>query len=697
MAYDYQSNRSGRGQGGSRDDRRGGGQGRNGQRSNGGQGHSGDFIRNGQGRGNNSYERSERPPKKEYDPLVDKATAPYNFIPLPLVVLPAPLVSESGATYAEQYASYIGKNGNYSGVIDLDVLTKTPFYIGGGTGSDFFDPAECGPVIPGSTIRGMVKNILKIIACGAMRPSGHKEIGSEEIEGDGDFFDHKLYFRTMAAKRGIGIKVEYDRELVTKGAGGRGESKAKAGFLIRVGKEYYISPAESVPVKDIATVKKFQVKNNTEASNGNNGACIKWQWQHEGVRGVACFTGEMNTGGPRGKKHYTIHYDPDWSEGARIRVPDHVVIDYQDDGAGTRRGVDLFKVGLEKDAARKFTGQDDVSYVVPCFYVADQEKKNVRHFGFGRYYRVPYRYRISEHVPEALWKGVPPDFTDALFGRKEDWGSRLCFENCVSEKATVQPLETKETRILSSPNPTAFQHYLIQDKATGERNHWNSTGDDGQPVSIRGYKLYWHQKDNPNAWQHRKDEPSMSGMKPISPIASGAKFHGRIRFDRLSALELGALLSVFDLAACDPSVCFKLGRGKSIGMGSVRIDATPKLIEKNAYTTLFAGDGWENGERKMDSMEIKQYVDAFASHVREKLKNAPNKNALSQYELSQKSLVAMLNWENTKTLPQWNKETILMQETRDKKTGKLTVDDRFKERLMLPTALDVIKRAGVAT
>ncbi|MBR5163657.1 MAG: hypothetical protein IKW79_06510, partial [Schwartzia sp.] len=363
MAYDYQSNRPGRGQGDNRNNRRGGSQGRDGQRTNEGQnrrgqGHGGDYIRNGQGRGNNNYGRNDRPPKKKYDPLVDKATAPYNFIPLTPVVLPSPLVLESGATYEEQYTSYINKEGTYSGVIGLDIVTKTPFYIGGGTGSDFFAPPGRGPIIPGSAMRGMVKNIMKILTCGAMRPAGRKNIDVKEVEGDGDFHDRKLYFRTFAAKKGIGIKEEYDAELMKKGVNGLLESKAEPGFLLRIGKSYYIRKTEKEIIHNEAIVDQYSIPNKPSASSDQN--CIQWDWTEEtlnGERVVACFTGRMNS-----KKHYTVHKIPsDWKQENLLEVSNSCIIDYQDDSA--RRGIDLFKVGKSKKEAVKFTGRDDVSYV----------------------------------------------------------------------------------------------------------------------------------------------------------------------------------------------------------------------------------------------------------------------------------------------------------------------------------------------
>lgn len=583
-----------------------------------------------------------------------KATAPYNFIPLPKTVLPASFFDEkSELAIKDQYVSYVKTKGDLSGVIELDIETRTPFFIGAGKQERFFSPTGGDPIIPGSTMRGMVKNIMKILTCGAMRPSMRKDIDSKDIEGDGDFFDHKLYFRDMAGAAGSGSKEAYNDELAPKGEDGKRKYAAQAGYLIKcTDNRYYICPA------------KYEVKN----GGGGKFPFIKWQKKDR----AECFTGPMN-----GKFHHTAHYNPEWD--TRYRVDRQVLNDYYDDS--TCNGLNLLedKAILQDEKAREFTGQSDVVSVVPCFYVRRDEE--IQHFGFGRYYRIPYRKSIGDHVSIKLRDARNaqgeriPDFADALFGRKEDWGSRLFFEDC-RPTVSVHCLGPKKSRILSSPNPTSFQLYL--DQKGGALKTWN----DG--AQIRGYKLYWHHANNEKEWQRRENEKDLKGTTEIRPIARGAKFHGKIRFERLSDVELGALLKVFELAADDKEICFKLGRGKSIGMGSVRIDATLRLRDKSAFTQLFDESGWHKGETGGDGADIKPYTKMFDAYRDGELDEA----AKIRYELSQRTLIAMLDWRKTEGGNKWTEETSTMQKDVDRK-GMLTVDKRFRARLILPDALTV--------
>ncbi len=560
------------------------------------------------------------------------ASAPYNFVPLPADVLPAPLNYESGVTVRDKYASYVQRKDLLSGVIELSIETKTPFFIGAGKSANFFAPPGGNPIIPGSTMRGMVKNIMKILACGAMRPSGRKDIDSEEVEGDGDFFDRTLYYRGMAQAAGSGIREAYNLEMQGR----------QAGYLIRcIDKRFYICPAQ------------FSVEN----GKGDKQPSIRWETNGSAV----CFTGPMGN-----KKHHTLHFNPDWD--TRLPVDDSIVRAYKDDA--TRKGLDLIKNARKDEQAQAFTGRQDIILVAPCFYVADGD--TVRHFGFGQHYRIPYQKSIADHlIPSTLSNNNKPDFTDALFGRKEDWGSRLFFEDCTPVEGTVRPMGKTFNCILGTPNPTSAQLYLEQ--KDGNPKTWN---DD---VPIRGYKFYWHQPNEGKAWEHHTQAKPSKVTTSMRPIASGAKFQGKIRFERLSEIELGALLKVFELssfAEAGEELCFKLGRGKSIGMGSVIINATLRLIDKKTYAMLFDGDAWNKGLTEAQS--LRSYTQKFDDYLNEKL----DKAARAQYDISQKALITMLDWKKTE-LPKWETETAMM-----------TLESKnFNPKIILPDVEGVINRA----
>ena len=68
----------------------------------------------------------------------------------------------------------------------------TPLFVGGDDAGTFFSPTG-EPLIPGSTLRGMVRNLFKIVTAGTMRR-------------DEDFTDRHLYFRCIMAAGGKQLK-----------------------------------------------------------------------------------------------------------------------------------------------------------------------------------------------------------------------------------------------------------------------------------------------------------------------------------------------------------------------------------------------------------------------------------------------------------------------------------------------------------
>ena len=73
---------------------------------------------------------------KNAKPTTEIATAPYNFVSLPMKVLPSELVKNlqwenlDKEQQQEAYRQYIQKSGTQSGYIDLELTTLTPCFIG---------------------------------------------------------------------------------------------------------------------------------------------------------------------------------------------------------------------------------------------------------------------------------------------------------------------------------------------------------------------------------------------------------------------------------------------------------------------------------------------------------------------------------------------------------------------------------------
>lgn len=567
---------------------------------------------------------------------VKEPTAPYNFVSLARTVVPAPIAISPNSDRQEDYKSHILQYGKYTGTITLDIQTLTPCFIGGQNGA-FFAP-NGRPLLPGSSLRGMVKNIFKIITCGTMR-------GGEDIE------DRHLYFRCiMAPKSNPASKPlhsYYKSRMVYMDENQEERKKTYPGFLVRKSDgKYYMCPAHCKSVE----FKDMQMQQPSKAE-------IRW---HDEDKSASIFTGLS-----KNKTSYRIIHGANWNLLLPINL--QVIQDYKSDK--NRNGIDLWGVYAKKtNKAYGFTGEKEIEMVVPCFY--GKKDDTIQHFGHGRSYRIPYEKTISAHIPEGLRQDTI-DFADAVFGKKELWASRVFFDD--AELRTPPTfLRPGHPRPLASPKPTSFQLYLKQNKE--KLLHWDDDTD------LRGYKMYWHKNISDADWRFPLGGQALKNQQAITPLAERAIFHGGIRFQDLTEIELGALLQVFYLSDTGRDVCYKIGMGKPLGMGSIRVTAKLQLAdEEKRYTTLFATQGWEEATTEASA---EPFLKAFAQYMKQYLQKSA---ALLAYEKSMNELKTILDWNHTK-ISGWGNQVSYM-EMKDNK-----MDKRYIDRAILPEVQMVVKK-----
>ncbi|MDY0095784.1 MAG: TIGR03986 family CRISPR-associated RAMP protein [Candidatus Vecturithrix sp.] len=228
--------------------------------------------------------------------------------------------------------------------------------------------------------------------------------------------------------------------------------------------------------------------------------------------------------------------------------------------------------------------------------------------------RIPEKHR--NHCEKTLKRHLQViDIPEAIFGNESLFAGRVFFEDArLCDEQSDVLMDEVVPKILASPKPTTFQHYLVQTTENNrELNHYNT-----HDAAIRGYKQYWHksgkvwedpQKDwiQKNYGEIYKHQTQYTKIKPIEPRT---QFTGRIRFENLSDVELGALL--FNLKL--PEGCYhKLGMGKPLGLGSVEI--IPKLHlsqREQRYRDLFAE--WSSATTTWE--ESGTYIKAFENYVK---------------------------------------------------------------------------------
>ena len=584
------------------------------------------------------------------DPQLGGARAPYNFVPLNKKVVSAQCTKEEFGAFSH------GKE-LYSGLIHYELTALTPLFIRG-KDSEFFAPAG-RPVIPGSTMRGMARNLVKIASFGSMIPG-------EDVQ------DSTYYYRAFAdlCKPYRDYYMNNIRTEKMKDGKRYSEVHAQAGFLVKEDEQYYIIPALQTTPKGYRRERILQGRRDEPGP----------RWRNEEV---VLISGHMHN-----KKWNNCLYLPD-RNAERIAVSETDIENYRADVS--RKGFDILKY-LENKKEQQGLRQKKLAYlqgirgaVSPCFYVEwndRQERKRVA-FGNTTYFRLAFRTSVGDHVPDELKDTEVLDLAGAIFGQKGLFASRVFFDDAelLDEKLTVLP-ETYLKPLLS-PKATTFQHYLEQGNAAfcSDLKHWDNA------ANLRGYKQYWHRKTARTEWA--KDSPTVAGEKKAAPLAPGSRFSGCIRFERLSEVELGALLFVLAL----PEGCaHKIGMGKPLGFGSVRMQVSLELCEpKERYTQLFAEKAWCEGLRGGTTADFQQRFEAYVLQQLQQLQET-QRSSLWEHERL-RELRCLLDW----TLAEkqgWNDRTRYMEIERVKQGNNGTnKENEYKERPVLPKPSQVAKKS----
>ena len=597
----------------------------------------------------NAPYKIEEPSKKPISSGNSVANAPYNFVPINVSVVEAP-EPPSFETYYDRY---------FTGYIECDLQTLTPIFLGDSltekeleeiakkkaeeekkrnsdekkiikTNSDFFSPAN-KIRIPGSSLRGMVRNLVEVVSWSKI----------------GFFEDKNLYYRSFADVSSV--RDEYLDTICPKDmATGRSNYKMSAGYLKKDGFEYYIYPAKkNSKGLQFRRITKEDAKSQLRRNNIYYSE-FKYYELPDGEHIVV--SGSM----PR-KKDWVINSIN--LEGTKIKIPEEDVENYRMD---ENRGRNL---PSGKKVQNLIIECDQKEYV-PCFYVTWEDKNGEQRVSFGHtgMFRISYRKSIKEHIPPAHFNDEIMDFATAIFGITSDnkknneennasFSGRVFFEDACLINPNENPLmEKKTSKILLGPKPTSFQLYLEQDSTNKKRlRHYNSD------AWIRGNKFYWHKSGE--KWE-REDLDPIAKLKDFDnvmrPVKPKTEFKFRIRYENLSRTELGSLLFTLKL----PEGCaHKIGMGKPIGLGSVAI--TPHLFisdRKERYSNVFDGVKWELGEREQNKEEIKGFILAFEKDILDKMSPTEREKAESLWNTSRLSqLSTLLNFQKGVELENKNK------------------------------------------
>lgn len=676
------------------------------------------------------------------------ASAPYNFVPLPEKVV---TVVEN-ANELPDHDRY--DPDRHTGYFEVTLTTKSPLYVRCPLTREEFDLEEQNkdrhgravddrtrytdrikntpdffytrdrnrPVIPGSSLRGMLRSVLEIVSYGKMQWVTDKRLIYRAVGDPSSLGDHYRQ-QMLGPNRAASPDMHFDYP----------SPQVKGGYLRKTDTGWAIQPAQEIMGETFVHVEYdhaepiigghgrqrvhdvfVQPAQRTPSSRGRHGRgnltldlaiTQKVSASPDPDLVPAKLVESGHIGGKHPKHWHCAIYQPD-PKRPLIPIPDELWQIYQEDRDLTR--------GLP---TRPLTRDGD-----PLFYLVDGAG-NLVFFGPTMMFRLPYQRSIHQLIPEPLRDPLQVDYADAIFGfvrskddfpatqlppqgdKRRAYAGRVFVTDAVLEEGQTdywlsdKPITPK---ILATPKPTAFQHYLTQQEPDDKNrlDHYDSPPP--HETVIRGHKRYWHQGLSTDEGltldqMRERIEEKRAGLRELEtstqhtqlrPVKPGVRFKFRIYFENLSDRELGALCwTLHPLGNPAKTYCHHLGMGKPLGMGAVKLEATLYLTDRpKRYSSLFEDDHWhtgvtDSGQSLSDRSTLERLTQAFEQHILGTL-GLNNRRHLSEIKRIG-MLLKMMEWPGYPPVP--NIPPFLTVQNRPN-TRYMTIQPKneYRERPVLP-------------
>ncbi len=585
---------------------------------------------------------------------MDRIRSPYNFVPVSRhVFFPA---------WAEAASQDRPFEDAVSGTLRLRVETETPLFVRGADGQ-FCRTPDGKFAIPGSSLRGMLRNVVEVATFGKL----------------GRFNDHRYGVRDLQNR-----EVYCDH--MAKILDGRPTPLVTSGWLRKRDDEEH--PAEILPcdfakieyelVKQAATehgVRGFDPGRRQSASNKYErwgGASLAIACEVDVYRGTGqpwlgffgrvkslgsgaasrqgtlVFTGQPQKhpadyaprpGGGKPKHHDFVFFD---QAGARpILVAKETFRDFC--FIHSNRGQQNRADDSPNEEWKYWKGRFDARKPVPVFFLTQENDAAVRAFGLAMMFRLAYRHSVGDavHAAQPECKSERLDWAETIFGRVEDQADAVRDNHdgmidALKSRISIGLARHVEgggpllpvSAVLGAPKASYYPTYLeqVESEPGGlpprhDGTSRYSTFMAEQPPRVRGWKRYRPQQADPSPRLPARANDRVTTT--FAPLPTGSVFEANLRVHNLRRRELGALLWALDFGG-HSDARHLLGMARPLGYGRVRLaiaaeqplrDMEDKPVDLSRCTEEFVAemersaanagerDGWLGSEQIFQLIE----------------------------------------------------------------------------------------------
>lgn len=515
--------------------------------------------------------------------------APYNFVPLSSkVVFPE---------WGTQISIDKPFEDGVSGTIEVEYTAKTPVFIGNGkkdnnTVNSNYKAAKGKYAIPGSSIRGMLRNIIEIASFGKFNRVSDVALSVRDLQ------NRELY-----------------TQYFTKTEKGAFEALSKAGWLDRCEDtdEWFLYPVNyhRIEVEAIENCYKINLKdrnpknrlkkistkvkiffthtlpdNHKHHKNPKTGKNLMLRYSKVKEIGFQHFdnskSGFVVLTGICGRKHMDFIFED--RNNNPIRIEQKLIKTFDDinipDSSNQKEGIALRKE-LKMYKSSGYPG-------MPIFYLTNEEG-SVDSFGLAQMYKLPYKNTLHDAIKNSSEDNFSDrlDFAECLFGKIRNTKKasseynfslrgRVQFEDATTNNGV---LSSQVYTILGNPKPTYYPNYIEQ--KSNNSNYKTLMDND---VRLRGWKRY-PVRNKPNPMTVGADQKNVASS--FQPLQQNTIFSGRIHFHNLKKEELGALLWAITWGN-DKSLSHAVGMGKTYGFGQITAEISSlEYLNNNSSDNIY--------------------------------------------------------------------------------------------------------------
>jgi CRISPR-associated protein (TIGR03986 family) len=493
---------------------------------------------------------------------MSQISAPYRFVPLSrLVLLP---------DWAEQVSHDQPFADGVCGELNLRLTCHTALCVGGHQEKSsereagkvhFFRTPDGQPAIPGSSLKGMLRNVLEIASFARFKQVEDKRLGVRDISEANNF---------------------YAREIVS--------SPVKSGWMRFIDGQWQIQPCEFSRLHQAQLIEQCKVskpewKELKKAADRYKriGICPEIRFEREAMPKKAGHW--LATPTPTGtyQGHIVVTGQPGKDfEAPKAKRYEFVFHDMKTTTLPIAPAVMTGFRQIHEDAEEwKFwsakLGEGQLPQGIPVFFHFDGEQ--VKSLGLAMMYKLPYTHSLHDairHTHEEHLSEQTPDLPDLIFGYlgNETRGSlrgRVNIGLATLASGSSPATQLTERCILNNPKPTFYPAYVRQDGKSSFRQLMESKSE------LSGWKRYPVKDENvlPPA---DKSGPKVQVRLETLPAATA--FIGTLRFHNLRRVELGALLWALDFGGKETHR-HALGMGKPFGLGQVSLAIDGQRLRSN--------------------------------------------------------------------------------------------------------------------